>query len=227
MPLKVSVIIPTLNEELVLKSSLEKIQEYAPYEIIIADGGSQDQTLGIARKFNVKIVSSPPGRALQMNAAAKRAQGDTLLFLHADSAMDYRGYREMIRIMADRDKVGGAFSLQIRSDKLSLQIISWVATLRSKHLHIVYGDQAIFVRKNIFRQIGGFSLIPICEDMDFFNRLKKEGEVVILNEKASTSARRWLSEGVVFTTLRNWLIAVLFLLGFPPRILSKWYLAIR
>lgn len=227
MGVKVSVIIPTLNEALVLENTLAKIREYGPCEIIIGDGGSRDATLDIAGKFNAKIVSAPAGRAVQMNAAARYATGDTLLFLHADSVMDRQGYRKMMGTMSGNSTVGGAFSLRIQSEKLSLKLISWAATLRSKHLHIVYGDQAIFVRTDIFKRMGGFSPIPICEDVDFFNKLKKEGEIVILDEEIQTSARRWLAQGVIFTTLRNWLIAGLFLLGFPPRILSKWYVAIR
>ncbi|MFQ5672816.1 MAG: TIGR04283 family arsenosugar biosynthesis glycosyltransferase [Nitrospinales bacterium] len=226
-PVQVSVIIPTLNEAAVLARTLETIEKYNPCEIIIGDGGSEDGTLDIAGKFNARVVPSPPGRALQMNAAAGRARGDTLLFLHADSTMEHDGYRRMIRLMSEARTVGGAFSLRIQSPRWSLRLISRVATLRAKYLRIVYGDQAIFVRGETFRRMGGFSPIPICEDMDFFNRLKKEGKTVILEEKTTTSPRRWQAEGVLYTTLRNWLIAGLFLLGFPPRILSKWYLAIR
>lgn len=228
MPLiKVSVIIPTLNEASVLASTLETLGKYKPCEIIIGDGGSEDGTQAIAGKFNIRVVTSPPGRALQMNAAAGLARGDTLLFLHADSIMEPDGYWKMVRLMAEGRIAGGAFSLRIQSARWSLRLISRVATWRAKYLRIVYGDQAIFVRGEVFRRMGGFSPIPICEDMDFFNRLKREGKTVILEEQTTTSPRRWQAEGVLYTTLRNWLIAGLFLLGFPPRILSKWYLTIR
>lgn len=225
--MKVSVIIPTLNEASVLEETLQAVRQYGPDEIIVCDGGSVDATLDIARNSGARIVSSPPNRALQMNTGAKLAQGDLLLFLHADSIMGCAGYQKMTATLTDTPIVGGAFSLRIQSPKWSLQMISRLATLRSKYLCIVYGDQAIFARKQIFSELGGFSPLSICEDMDFFNKLKKKGKTVILDEETITSARRWQAEGIVSTTLRNWLIASLFLLGFPPRILSKWYLAIR
>ena len=129
--------------------------------------------------------------------------------------------------MKQGNSLGGAFGLAIESEKPSLKLISTLATLWSKYLNLVYGDQAIFVRTHVFREMGGFSCMPICEDLDFFRRLKKKGPIVLLKEKAFTSARRWRAEGIVFTTLRNMVIAALFLLGFPPRVLSKWYLVIR
>jgi rSAM/selenodomain-associated transferase 2 len=224
---KISVIIPTLNEALILNQTLTAINSHSPHEVIIADGGSQDGTLDIAEKFSLRIVTSPPGRALQMNAGAETATGDLLLFLHADSRVGTNSYNKMVDVMKQGNSLGGAFSLAIESKKPSLRLISTLATLRSKYLHLVYGDQAIFVRTRVFREMGGFASLPICEDLDFFRRLQKKGPTVLLEEKAFTSARRWRTEGIVFTTLRNMVIATLFLLGFPPRILSKWYLVIR
>lgn len=225
--MKISVIIPTLNEALALKKTLTEINRHSPHEVIIADGGSRDGTLEIAEQFGPRIVTSPPGRALQMNAAAQTATGELLLFLHADSRVDAKSYNKMVDVMKQGSSLGGAFGLAIESEKPSLKLLSILATLRSKHLNLVYGDQAIFVRAHVFREMGGFSSIPICEDLDFFRRLKKKGPIVLLEEKALSSARRWRTEGIVFTTLRNMVIAALFLLGFPPRILSKWYLVIR
>jgi rSAM/selenodomain-associated transferase 2 len=224
---KISVIIPTLNEALILNQTLTAINRHSPHEVIIADGGSQDGTLDIAEKFSPRIVNSPPGRALQMNAGAEIATGDLLLFLHADSQVDTHSYNKMMVVMKQGNSLGGAFSLAIESEKPSLRLISTLATLRSKYLHLVYGDQAIFVRTHVFRDMGGFASIPICEDLDFFRRLRGKGPIVLLEEKALTSARRWRTEGIIFTTLRNMVIATLFLLGFPPKILSKWYLVIR
>ncbi|MDA0690983.1 MAG: TIGR04283 family arsenosugar biosynthesis glycosyltransferase [Nitrospinae bacterium] len=224
---KISVIIPTLNEALILNQTLTAINQHSPHEVIIADGGSQDDTLDIAKSFSLRIVNSPPGRALQMNAGARTATGELLLFLHADSQVDAKSYKKMVAVMKRGNSLGGAFSLAIESDKPSLRLISTLATLRSKYLHLVYGDQAIFVRTHVFREMGGVACLPICEDLDFFRRLQKKGPTVLLEEKTFTSARRWRTEGIVFTTLRNIVIAALFLLGFPPRILSKWYLVIR
>lgn len=224
---KVSIIIPTLNESAVLEKTLLRAQRHIPHEIIICDGGSQDNTVAIARQRQTSLVTSPPGRALQMNAAARKATGDLLVFLHADSSIECAGYQKMISHMQNENLVGGAFSLGIESDMWSLILVSTLATWRAKYLHLAYGDQAIFVRASVFKKIGGFSPLPICEDLDFFRRLRKEGNTVILDEKSVTSARRWMGEGVTFTTFRNIAIAALFLLGFPPKALSRWYLAIR
>ncbi len=224
---KVSVIIPTLNEALILEKTISEVSCHSPHEIIIADGGSEDNTLDIAKKFGLAIVKSPSGRALQMNAGAKTATGDLLLFLHADSRVDFKSYQKMVAVMRQENKVGGAFSLVIESENPAFKMISRFATMRAKHLNLVYGDQSIFARKEVFREIGGFSSLPICEDLDFYRRLVANGPTVILEEKTFTSARRWVTEGIFFTSLRNSVIATLFLLGFPPRILSKWYLAVR
>ena len=225
--MKISVIIPTLNEAHILEKTISGISRHSPHEIIITDGGSEDSTLDIAEKFGLGVVVGPPGRALQMNAGAGTASGDVLFFLHADSRVDEKSYQKMVAVMKQENKVGGAFSLAIESEKPALKIISNFATLRARHLNLVFGDQAIFVRASAFHEMGGFSLLPICEDLDFYRRLMAKGPTVILEEKTFTSARRWYKEGIFFTSLRNSVITTLFLLGFPPRILSKWYLVIR
>ncbi len=227
MSLKLSVIVPAFNESLVIEQTLLKVQSFEPFEIIVGDGGSNDETSAIVKKLGIKIVIAPKGRGSQMNAAAEVASGDILWFLHADSMVELNGYEKMVETMSSGKFIGGAFSLDIASSKKSLKLISAVATLRSKYLGVTYGDQGIFVQKKVFCRMGGYKNLPICEDMDFSQRLRKEGNVAILDEKASTSARRWLSEGIVFATLRNWLIASLFIMGFPPKVLSRWYLAVR
>lgn len=222
-PLKVSVIIPTFNESTVLVETLTRLQHNQPFETIIGDGGSEDETAAIARQYDVTVIQSQRGRAAQMNAASGIAQGDLLLFLHADSHVDPRGYQKMIKTMASGPYLGGAFSLQIDSALPALNRISRWANWRSRYLNLVYGDQGIFVRRETFNELKGFSPLPICEDLDFFRRLKKRGPVVLLKEKAFTSPRRWLSEGIGFTTLRNIAIVSLFLIGFSPATLSRWY----
>ena len=225
--MKTSVIIPTFNESLLLADTLSRVQQHSPHEVIIGDGGSTDDTVAIARQMGVRVVDSACGRAIQMNAAAQEATGDLLMFLHADSHIESSGYKKMVDTMSRENYVGGAFSLHIQSDLPSIKTISRLATLRSRHLNLAYGDQAIFVKAEAFRALNGFSPLPICEDLDFFLKLKKHGRVVILKEKAVTSSRRWMKEGVTFTTARNIAIATLFLLGFPPAQLSKWYLPKR
>ena len=225
--MKVSIIVPTLNEELVLENTLTQIQQLSPHELIVSDGGSSDYTYRIADRFSHRVITGSAGRALQMNAGANEATGDLLLFLHADSRIEPESYRKMLECMENPKWIGGAFTLCIESGKWSLKLIALLANIRSKYFGLAYGDQGFFVRKEVFNDMNGFSPIPICEDLDFYYRLRKKGSVILLKEKAHTSPRRWINEGIFFTTVRNFIIAVLFGLGFPPHILTKWYLAIR
>jgi len=225
--LKVSIIVPTLNEELVLEKTLTQFQQLSPHELIVSDGGSDDGTRNIAGRFSHRVITVSAGRALQMNVGADEATGDILLFLHADSRIEPESYRKMLQCMQNPKWIGGAFKLCIESGKWSLKLIALLANIRSKYFGLAYGDQGFFVRKEVFKDMNGFSPLPICEDLDFYHRLRKKGPVILLKEKAHTSPRRWIKEGILFTTARNTLIAVLFGLGFPPHILTKWYLAIR
>ena len=225
--MKVSIIVPTLNEELVLEKTLTQFQQLSPHELIVSDGGSDDDTRNIAGRFSHRVITGSAGRALQMNVGADEATGDILLFLHADSRIEPESYRKMLQCMQNPKWIGGAFTLCIESGKWSLKLIALLANIRSKYFGIAYGDQGFFVRKEVFKDMNGFSPLPICEDLDFYHRLRKKGPVILLKEKAHTSPRRWIKEGILFTTARNTLIAVLFGLGFPPHILTKWYLAIR
>ncbi len=225
--LKISIIIPTLNEARCLSETLEQIQKLSPHELIISDGGSHDNTLKIAAKFTQHLIKGPHGRALQVNAGAQVATGGLLLFLHADSYIKLASYQKMLVAMKNSEVIGGAFSLLIDSNRMALQIINQFANLRSKYLGRAYGDQAFFVKKQVFQEMEGFTEFPICEDLDFYKRLKIMGSVVLLKEEVLTSSRRWANEGIWFTTIRNILIATLFALGFPPRILTKWYQTIR
>ena len=225
--MKVSIIVPTLNEELVLKKTLTQIQELSPHELIVSDGGSTDNTTLIAQKFSHRVVTGSTGRAMQMNAGADQATGDLLLFLHADNRLEPESYQKMLECMKIPKWIGGAFTLCIESDKWSINLINQLANIRSRYFGLVYGDQGVFVRAEVFKNMNGFSPIPIFEDLDFYRRLKKKGPVNLLKEKAHTSSRRWVKEGIAFTTARNILIVFLFGLGFPPRTLTKWYIDIR
>lgn len=225
--MKISVIVPTFNEARCLNETLTQIQQLSPHELIVSDGGSDDNTLEIASKFTQHLLKGPAGRAAQMNAGARAATGDLLLFLHADTRIESASYQKMLNSMNNSEEIGGAFSLLIDSEEWALRLINRFANLRSKYLGKAYGDQAFFVKKPVFEQMNGFTEFPICEDLDFYKRLKKSGPVILLKERVLTSPRRWVKEGVWLTTLRNILITTLFELGFPPRILTKWYQIIR
>lgn len=231
--MKLSIIIPTLNEESFLEKNLASLKPNltSVFEIIVADGGSKDKTVEVARRFTDRICISDKGRGHQMNAGAMISTGEWFLFLHADSVISYSGMLRMLEIMdlelltpnSESRIAGGAFRLTIDSKKISYKVISSFANMRSRILNIAYGDQGIFVRRDIFYTIGGYSDIPIMEDVDFVKRLKENGKFIILNESVVTSSRRWDREGILYTTMRNWILILLYLIGISPNRLKGWY----
>jgi len=226
---EISIIIPTLNESLLLQRllcGLNKIID-SQVEIIVVDGGSNDNTLEIASKYAHQVFVTEQGRATQMNYGAAFAKGEVLFFLHADSMLTTNAFQKLKEIVKESAYVGGAFRLQIDSNKLLLSIISQVVNLRSRFFHLVYGDQGIFVRKKNFLEIGKFLITPLMEDVEFYGRLRASGKTVILNEKILTSARRWEKEGILYATFRNWLLLIMYYMGIPAKQLEKLYLQVR
>ncbi len=227
--MKISIIIPALNENILIKEllcSLKKIID-SQTEIIVVDGGSKDNTVEIASKHAHQVFVTEQGRATQMNYGATFAKGEVLFFLHADSMLTTNAFQKLKEMLKESAYVGGAFRLQIDSNKLLLSIISQVVNLRSRFFHLVYGDQGIFVRRKIFLEIGRFIVTPLMEDVEFYGRLRASGKTVILNEKILTSARRWEKEGILYATFRNWLLLIMYYMGISTKQLEKLYLQVR
>ena len=225
----ISVIIPTLNEsdqiEGCLRQFLEKDTELLA-DITVVDGGSIDNTCELVKKYpEIILMNSESGRANAMNAGAKVAKGDILLFIHADCRLKPFSLKEIVSTLTNSTSiVAGAFDLKIDSPRLGLKIITLFANLRSRLTSIPYGDQAIFVRRDTFENIGGYPAIPIMEDVYLSRQLKKIGKVKFINDsKAIVLPRRWEKEGLWYTTLRNWTLVILFLLGVSPYKLKKYY----
>ncbi|MFQ5928123.1 MAG: TIGR04283 family arsenosugar biosynthesis glycosyltransferase [Acidobacteriota bacterium] len=219
----ISVIIPALNEAKAIGLALGSTRNCTGVERIVADGGSVDKTVEVARSFGAKVVHSPRGRARQMNAGAEAAKGGLLVFLHADTRLP-EGFDNHIRyIMNQSNAIAGAFELQIDAPSPGLRIIEQVANWRSRRLQLPYGDQAIFLRADLFREIGGFPDLPIMEDFEFVRRLRSQGQVVIAPAAALTSARRWQKLGALQTTLINQAVVLAFCLGVDPSRLARWY----
>ncbi|RCJ40270.1 glycosyltransferase [Nostoc minutum NIES-26] len=220
---KISIIIPTLNEAGNIKQAIATTQPSTNIEVIVVDGGSQDDTVAIAQSLGVKVISSSPGRASQMNAGAVAASGDILLFLHADTHLP-TGFDDMVRAALQKaGTVAGAFALRIDASLLSLRWVEWGVNWRSHFWQMPYGDQAIFLTKEVFQQIGSFPELPIMEDFELMRRLKRIGEIVILPVPVVTSARRWLQKGVFKTTLINQIVIIAYLLGVSPEQIRSWY----
>lgn len=209
----VSVIMPVLNEARGLRETLRALStQRGCHELVIADGGSTDETLSIAREFTSRVITCPRGRARQMNTAAAAASGDILLFLHADCVLPAGAFELIIAAMSNEQAVAGAFDLGINHPALWARVIENAANIRSRLSGVPYGDQALFVRRSVFERIGGFADLPLMEDVEIAGRLKREGRIVFINQKLSASPRRWLAEGPLHTTLRDWYIALRFTL---------------
>src|SRR3989338_327954 len=228
--MSISVIIPTLNEEHNLEDTLKSIGRGV--EIIVVDGGSSDFTREIANDFTEKIILSERGRGVQMDRGAREASGDILLFLHADTSLpeNWRGCIENVLLGTDFKSVptlvvGGGFSLKIDSKGFSFRLIEAVANIRAKYLGLIYGDQAIFVRRDAFFSSGGFMGLPLMEDVDFIRRIRKKGKVLLLNADVSTSSRQWQKKGILKTTIGNLFFLSLYYAGVSPQRLYRLYYA--
>ena len=222
-PPDISVIIPVLNDAEALDLALGSTQDYTGVECIVVDGGSSDESAEVAQSRGVKVLHSPPGRARQMNAGAEVAEGRFLLFLHADTCLP-EGFDGHVRqILTGSGVAAGAFQLQIDASSARLRLIEKTANWRSRYLQMPYGDQAIFLRKELFREMGGFPDLPIMEDFQLIRRLQGEGRIVIAPAAVVTSARRWKKLGALRTTLLNQLMILGFYLGLEPARLARWY----
>lgn len=220
----ISIIIPVFNEEQIIVKSLMPLQSDGDGEVIVVDGGSKDSTAMLAQDMGFKVIfASQKGRAYQMNLGASIARGEILLFLHADTRLP-QGYASIIaNILLDSQTVAGAFELAIDSPEFSLRLVEMGVNWRSRFFSLPYGDQAIFVRSEVFREMDGFANLPIMEDFEFVQRLRKRGKMAIASAKVVTSGRRWQKLGVIRTTLLNQLIIFGYYLGVSPDKLARWY----
>lgn len=193
-------------------------------QIIVVDGDPENMTIDAIEKADVVKVMSERGRGRQMNKGAKEAQGDILLFLHADTELPGEALKEIIALMGKKEIVAGAFNLGIKSRRYIFRIIERVASFRSRVSRIPFGDQAIFIRRNYFDEIGSYDEIPLMEDIEIMRRIKRRGGTIgIINKKVMTSPRRWEEEGVLSCTLRNWFIQMLYYFGVSPQKLVRYY----
>jgi rSAM/selenodomain-associated transferase 2 len=225
---KLSVIVPVLNEARALGASLDAIRRGAPEaEIIVADGGSSDDSVQIARTRGAHTLIGPRGRARQMISGAAAASGDALVFVHADTLVPATFASDLVTAFTDPHVVGGRFDVELDDSSLCSRVLGHLISWRSRVMRSATGDQAIFVRGDIFVAMGGFKEIELCEDVDFARRLKRRGEIACLRSRVVTSARRWRQNGIVRTVLRMWLIKSLFLAGVSPAWLHRFYADVR
>jgi rSAM/selenodomain-associated transferase 2 len=220
----ISVIIPVLNEASNIENTLTHLLVEKDIELIVVDGGSKDRTQEIVKNLGLQLfICHESGRAKQMNLGAERATGDILLFLHADTKLPQR-FQQSIEAAFQNDRiVAGAFNLHIDSQIFSLRIIEWLVRVRSHLCSLPYGDQAIFIKRDLFMKIGGFANLPIMEDFELIQRLQSFGKIAIVSESVVTSARRWQKLGVWRTTAINQIVIIGYYLGVSPLKLRNLY----
>jgi rSAM/selenodomain-associated transferase 2 len=221
-----SVIIPTLNEAASLATTLAHLREQGPCEVLVVDGGSSDGTLDAAAGADVVLVG-PRGRAAQMNLGAARARGELLLFLHADCRLE-PGALEMARRCLERPGVAaGCFRMCVMAAGVGYRIIDAVASARVRLTGVVYGDQGLFVRREVFDRVGGFPPLGFMEDVFISRALRRLGRVVVAGARIFVSDRRWRRAGVVRQAVRNWSLVTLALAGVHPDRLARFYPLVR
>ena len=220
---RISVIVPTLNEQDCLTATLDALALAPGDELIIVDAGSDDGTPDIAKRYTSKCYQGHRGRARQMNHGARHAGGDILLFLHADTLLPADGLDAVRHALRQPGTVGGAFRLIITPATPALRLVAWGTNLRSRFGGLPYGDQALFVSRRVFDELGGYDDVPFMEDIRLVQALRRRGRLTILPQAVATSGRRWQRDGVLLTTARNILLMALYFCGVQPATLKQWY----
>ena len=221
--MKISVVMPTLDEAANMSARAREIAGQAgPYEWIVADGGSADDTATVARAGGADVVRCERGRGQQQNAGASRASGDAIVFLHADTALPRDAFAQIRAALEDESVVGGNFTFAFDDPSLAGRGLALVYALKRVLFGVWYGDSAIFVRATTFAELGGFAPYPILEDAHFVERLRKRGRTRCLPAVVTSSARRY--RGRVFATIVRWtMIFALYKLGVSPHRLARFY----
>jgi rSAM/selenodomain-associated transferase 2 len=222
---KLSIIVPVLDEGEGIATSLDALARMRALgtEVIVVDGGSRDATIQRARLRADRVISAPRGRALQMNAGAAKAAGDVLLFLHADTRLPADADHVVLKGLERSGRAWGRFNVRIDGRSPLLLAVGWLMNVRSQLTGIATGDQAIFVRREAFREAGGFAEIPLMEDIALCKRLKRVSRPLCLSDRAVTSGRRWDQHGVLPTILLMWRLRLAYFFGADPKDLAQQY----
>lgn len=220
--LKLSIIMPVRNEAAGIVAALTPLQPLrGELELILVDGGSSDDTVPLARPLVDRLIQSAPGRATQMNAGAALAHGDWLLFLHADTCLP-NGF---IRLLPEPGSPHrwGRFNVRLSPSSPLLAVVAWMMNLRSQLTAVCTGDQAIFVERPLFEQLGGYAPIALMEDIELSKRLRHQSKPLCLSERLTTSSRRWQQNGTLRTIALMWQLRLRYWLGADPRELARQY----
>lgn len=211
-----SIIIPTLNEERYLPSVLDHLINLdGDLEIIIADGGSKDNTVKVAESFNVKVCKSDKGKGIQLNNGAGCATGEILIFLHADTFLPQNAFSLINEYLLVRNVTIATFKMKFDEKSFLMDLYSWFT--RFDTIFTTFGDQVIVVRRSLFEELNGFPDIPLFEDVELFRKARRKTKVYKLPSYVTTSARRFKRKGILKTQLLNGLYIVEYLIGISPK----------
>lgn len=224
--MKVSIIIPTLDEAARINSLVASLQKLrGEFEVIVADGGSADDTVDLIGACGWRVITAPRGRGRQMNAGAQAAKGDVLLFLHADTELPEEALAMIESLLQDQRVCGGNFSLEFDGNTREARLLTAIYPMLRLG-GMCYGDSAIFVRRDVFERLGGYRNYPIFEDCDLYRRMKRAGKFARLPAVVVTSSRRF--EGRFLRTFALWItMQVLYWLGVDTNRLASWYKPLR
>jgi len=217
------VVVPLLNEAMALPQLLQDLRQCDADELVLVDGGSGDTSQEILQQSGLRWLSSKRGRGAQMNAGARMIKSEIILFLHADTAISSSHIKALRELAAKPDHMGGRFDVRLSGTHPLLRVIEWFINLRSRLSRISTGDQAMFVRRDAFKAMGGFAELPLMEDIEFSYRLKRQGKVVCLRQKVCTSSRRWERHGIMRTMFLMWRLRLFYWLGMPAERLARMY----
>jgi rSAM/selenodomain-associated transferase 2 len=225
LPDRISIIVPILNERAILPQLLVELERHqrSGCEVILVDGGSHDGSPELARESGFAALTSPPGRARQMNTGARCAHGDVLLFLHADTRLPAEAVAFIRRAFADESRTWGFFAVQIEGSSPLLRAIAFLINHRSRLTSIATGDQAIFVRRTAFERLAGFPEQPLMEDVELSRRLKRTARPICMRARVATSGRRWEARGIWRTIILMWTLRFAYWVGVRAENLAKLY----
>lgn len=223
--MKISIIIPTLNDCEQLRSTLPPLQGFRSdgHEVILVDGGGEDDTPGVADGQVDLFLTAERGRAAQMNEGARRAAGALLLFLHADTLLTEEAMAALLKNLPGSGKCWGRFDVRLSGSRQMLRVVETMINLRSRLSGIATGDQGIFVEREAFERAGGYPDIPLMEDVALSRALKRLSRPLCISSPLITSSRRWEERGIWRTIRLMWRLRLAYALGADPRDLAKRY----
>lgn len=222
--MRISVIIPAINEQRGVGRAVEHALRAGADQVLCVDGGSSDQTRKIARQAGATVVRTAAGRALQQRAGAARAEGDVLVFVHADNWLGTETLHQIRELQIPPQAIWyGAFEQAIDARGLAYRGLEWGNALRVRWFGLPYGDQAIFMSRWTWEHSGGFPEVPLLEELILCRRLRREAKPLLLPGPVHVDARRWQQRGVLRQTLRNWRILLGYAAGQSPERLARLY----